>query len=146
MLSLVSFLRRKITSLHARSNELRFKRDSYSDIVHSIQFFAGIVVLHINRKLCDSSDRLNNNRIPGYARDYRNAGEGTILKVLQFLMEYISIYYASSDRQSRHPKLFKILNIKTFRRASRIVIIPLRFVLYFLIKFYNLIQFSKIVH
>jgi hypothetical protein len=143
--SFVSFLKSKIKSLFARSDELRLKKDMFSDSVHSIEFFTGICALHVNRRLSTSAQRIENTGVRENADDFRYLSDGMIQSHLRAAYDWISWDHLSEERIRRFPKLSVFLQIGFVRLVIRIVIIPIRSIIYLLLKFSNLYQLKKLL-
>jgi hypothetical protein len=136
--SFVSFLKDKISSLNARSDELSIKRDVFSNSVHSIEFFTGICVLHVNRNLSTSAQRIENNGSRNNATDFRYTSDGAIQSFLRASYDWISWDYLADRRIEKYPRISKFLQVRLFRGIIRLIIIPSRFMIYLLLKLINL--------
>jgi hypothetical protein len=143
--SFVSFLKSKIESLFARSDELTLKKDLFSDSVHSIEFFTGICALHVNRNLSTSAQRIENNGVRENADDFRYLNDGVIQSYLRAAYDWISWDHLSEKRIRRFPKLSVFLQTGFARLVIRIVIIPIRAIIYLLLKFSNLYQLKMLL-
>ena len=136
--SFISFLKDKIKSLNARSDELDIKKDNFSNAVHSIEFFTGICVLHLNRSLSTSTQRIENNGIRNHASDFRYTNDGRVQSFLRAFYDWISWDHLSDNRIEKYPQVSKFLQVQLIRKLIRFVIIPMRFVNYFLLELFNL--------
>lgn len=68
--SFINFAKVKINSLYSRFHELNIEKELFNERVHSIEFFSGITVFHINRVLCGSISRVENKGIKLNASDF----------------------------------------------------------------------------
>ena len=136
--SFVSFLQRKIKSLYSRSDELSFEKDVFSESVHSIEFFTGVCALHINRDLSSTTYRIENGKDRSHQSDFRYNADGRLQSLLRSAYDWISFDYLSDDRVEKYPFFNKFVKIKIIRNILRLIIIPSRFVIYFLLKLINL--------
>lgn len=143
--SFVSFLEDKIKSLNARSDELDFRKDIFSKLVHSIEFFTGICVLHVNRNLSASTQRVENNGTRNDANDFRYTSDGVIQSFLRASYDWISWDYLSDSRAKKYPQISKFVQGQLVRRMIRFIIIPIRFVNYLLLKLFNLYNLKKLL-
>ena len=142
--SFVSFLKDKISSLNARSDELDITKDVFSNLVHSIEFFTGICVLHVDRSLSTSTQRIENNGSRSNATDFRYTSDGAIQSFLRACYDWISWDYLSDSRIEKYPQVSKFLQVRLVRRIMRFVIIPIRFVNYLLLELFNLYNLKKL--
>jgi len=142
--SFVSFLKDKISSLNARSDELSIKKDVFSNSVYSIEFFTGICVLHVNQSLSTSTQRIENSGSRNSATDFRYTSDGVIQSFLRASYDWISWDYLSDRRIEKYPRIGKFLQVRLVRRIIRFFIIPIRFANYLLLKFYNLYNLKKL--
>ena len=140
--SFVSFLQIRIKSLYARSSELKIKRDTFSMTVNSIEFFTGICVLHINRELSLATYRIENSGTKGHANDFRYTNDGVFQSFLRNAYDWISWDYLSFDKAKKYSWLAKLMRVSSIRFSLRLIIVPIRFVVYFLLKAIN---FRKIL-
>jgi hypothetical protein len=143
--SFLSFLERKITSIHARSEELDIKKDIFSDSVHSIEFFTGVCVMHINRSLSSTTQRIENFGNRNNSGDFRYANDGALQSFLRASNDWISWDYPSDARRERYPRFSKSIQKRLFRGVIRFVIIPFRFAIYFLLELLNLYNLKKLL-
>ena len=141
--SFVSFLKDKIKSLNARSDELDIKKDVFSNSVHSIEFFTGICVLHVNRSLSTSTQRIENSGSRNNATDFRYTSDGAIQSFLRASYDWISWDYLSDNRIKKYPRIGKFLQVRLVRGIIRFVIIPIRFANYLLLELFNLYNLKK---
>ena len=142
--SFVSFLEDKIKSLNARSDELDIKKDVFTNSVHSIEFFTGICVLHVNRRLSTFTQRIENDGRKNNASDFRYTNDGPIQSFLRTTYNWISWDYLSDSRIKKYPRMGKFLQFQLVRGIIRFVIIPIRFVNYSLLKLLNLYNLKKL--
>lgn len=137
-LSFVSYLQRKIHSLYARSDELNIESDVFSKSVFSMEFFTGICALHINRDLCSNTQRIENHGVKSHQSDFRYNTDGRLHSVLRSAYNWISWDYPSVERIRRHPRISKIAQMNIVRKILRLLIIPIRFLFYLMLKIFNL--------
>ena len=142
--SFISFLENKIKSINARSDELDIKRDVFSNSVHSIEFFTGICVLHVNRSLSTFTQRIENNGIRNNANDFRYTSDGRVQSFLRTSYDWISWDYLSDNRIKKYPRITKFLQIRLIRGIIRFVIIPTRFANYLLLELLNLYNLKRL--
>ena len=143
--SFVSFLEDKIKSLYARSDELVMKSDAFSNSVHSMEFFTGICVLHIDRELCVSTQRIENGGNRSYQSDFRYNTDSKWQDGLRKAYNWISWDYLTEERIEKYPRVGKLAQVTIIRNLMRLWIIPIRFLLYFSIKFFNMVNLKKII-
>ena len=142
--SFVSFLKDKIRSLNARSDELNIKKDVFSNSVYSIEFFTGICVLHVNQNLSTSTQRIENVGSRTNATDFRYTSDGAIQSFLRASYDWISWDYLSDRRIEKYPRISKFLQVRLVRGIIRFFIIPIRFANYLLLEFFNLYNLKKL--
>jgi len=142
----VNILKSKIDLLYSRSSDLDLEENLFSSCIHSIQFFESIVVLHIDRTKCHLNTRIENYGIKTQAEDFRYQNDGIIQSFFRQIYVFISIDYLSQDRQLRHPLLAKWMNFHISRQIARIVIIPIRAVIYWCIKLCNLLNLKRVIN
>jgi len=138
--SFVNLLIGKIALLYARSSDLKIKETTYSKLVHSIQFFESICVLHIDRRKCVTNRRIENDGIRDFSLDFRYKNDCFTQSILRRIYNYISIDYLSRDRELSHPLLARVMKNKYLRFILRSVIIPIRGSIYWCIKLMNLLN------
>lgn len=138
--SFVNFLQGKIRSLYSRSDELNLESDIFSASVHSLEFFTGVCALHINRSLCSSTQRVENQGVKSHQSDFRYNTDGKLQSALRSAYDWISWDYPSVERIRKHPRISKIAQLDVVRKLLRILIIPVRFLIYLLLKIFNLIN------
>jgi hypothetical protein len=143
--SFISFLKGKIKSLYARSGDLDLKKDLFTSAVHSIEFFTGICVLHVNRSLSTSTQRIENEGVRSDSSDFRYTSDGTVNSFLRCTYNWLSWDYLSDQRKVKYPRTSKFLQVRSVRGIIRIVIIPIRSVNYFLLQLFNLYNLKKSV-
>jgi hypothetical protein len=143
--SFVSFLEDKIKSLYARSDELVMKGDAFSDSVHSMEFFTGVCVLHIDRELCVSTQRIENDGNRSYQSDFRYNTDSKLQDGLRNAYNWISWDYLTKERVEKYPRVGKLAQVTIIRNLIRLWIIPIRFLLYFSIQFFNMMNLKKII-
>ncbi|MDO8646053.1 MAG: class I SAM-dependent methyltransferase [Candidatus Planktophila sp.] len=143
--SFVNFLKDKINSLNARSDELNIKKDIFSSSVHSIEFFAGICVLHVNRSLSTSTQRIENDGSRNNATDFRYTSDGAMQSFLRASYDWISWDYLSDNRIKKYPRTSKFLQVRLVRGIVRLVIIPIRFANYLFLQLFNLYNLKKLM-
>lgn len=139
----ISFLQQKIKSLYSRSDELNLSKDIFSKSVSSIEFFTGICVLHINRSLCKSSQRVENNGKRSFQSDFRYSIDGKIQSVFRKAYNWISWDYLSEEQSKRYPRVSRIFERDDIRTFFRILIVPIRFLIYFVLKLINVWNLKK---
>lgn len=143
--SFVGFLKTKIKSLYARSDELVLSSDIYSKTVHSIEFFTGICVLHIDRTKCANTQRIENDGARNNSDDFRYDNDGRLLNFLRFSYDWISWDHISEKRLKKYPLLCKFLKLKIIRFILRIFIVPIRFFFYLQIRVCNFFNLRRIL-
>jgi hypothetical protein len=141
----VNVLKSKINLLYARSSDLNFEKNVFSNSVHSIQFFESICVLHIDRTKCQLNMRIENSGIKDDSQDFRYENDSIIQSFFRKLYDFISIDYLPKDRQLRHPLLAKWMKHSISRQIARIAIIPIRAVIYWWIKLLNLLNLKRVL-
>jgi len=141
----VSFLQSRITSLYARSDDLRLKPDIFSKSVHSMEFFSGVCVLHVDRTKCESTQRIGNNGIKNNSRDFRYENDNRFLSFLRKIYDMVSLDYLSEVRRKKYVLTAKFMRNKYCRFVARLVIIPLRAPIYFAIKLVNTLRILKLL-
>ena len=142
--SFVSFLEDKVKSLNARSDELDIKKDVFSNSVHSIEFFTGICVLHVDRSLSTSTQRIENDGRKNNSSDFRYTSDGPIQSLLRASYDWISWDYLSDSRIRKYPRMSEFLQFRLVRGVIRFLIIPIRFVNYLLLELFNLYNLKKL--
>ena len=143
--SFISFLKSKVNSLNARSGDLEIKKDLFSSAVHSIEFFTGICVLHVNRSLSTSTQRIENKGVRSNSSDFRYNTDGSMNSFLRCTYNWLSWDYLSDQRKVKYPRASKFLQVPLVRGIIRIVIIPIRTVNYFLLQMFNLYNLKKLL-
>lgn len=143
--SFVSFLEDKIKSLYARSDELGMKRDAFSNSVYSMEFFTGVCVLHINRELCVTTQRIENGGTRSYQSDFRYGTDGILQDGLRKIYNWISWDYLTKERIEKFPKIGKLLKVGFIRMLIRIWIIPIRFLIYLSMQILNMMNMKKLI-
>ena len=113
--------------------------------VHSIQFFTGICVLHIDRTKCESTQRIENSGIKNHSSDFRYYGDSRFLNLLRSTYNWISWDYASQERVRSHPRIDEIMKVRSIRLFLRVFIVPIRYFIYFLIQLRNLYNLKKLL-
>ena len=141
--SFVNFLKQKIDSLYARSDELNLSKDIYTKSVSSLEFFTGICVLHINRSLCKSTQRVKNDGERSFEKDFRYRIDGKVQSFFRKAYNWISWDYLSEERRKKYPLVGKIFESDLFRNSLRILIVPIRFVIYLVLKCINVWDLNK---
>lgn len=141
--SFVGFLQGKIKSLYARSDELDLGKDIFSQCVSSFEFFTGVCALHINRDLCASTQRVENDGERSYQSDFRYNTDGKLQSVLRHAYNWISWDYFSQERTNNHPRISRILKKSLIRNLLRIFIVPIRFLIYLFLKLLNVWNLRK---
>jgi len=139
----ISFLKRKINSLYARSDELQIEEDLFSKSVHSLEFFTGICVLHVQRTLCSPTHRIENVGRKSYESDFRYSTDTICQRFLLSAYNWISWDYLSVEKIRKYPRISKIVQVNIIRNISRLFIVPVRFFIYFLLKILNLYHLHK---
>ncbi len=140
----VSYLKSKVKSLMARSDELDCKKDVFSDSVYSIEFFTGVCVLHINRVLSCSSGRIDNKGNRDYSTDFRYRSDGLIYTFLRRAYDWISWDHLSEARIDKHNRISSFLQKRSVLSLIRLVIVPCRFLIYFFLKLMNVFNLKKL--
>ena len=143
--SFISFLKSKVNSLNARSGDLEIKKDLFSSAVHSIEFFTGICVLHVNRALSTTTQRIENKGVRSNSSDFRYNTDGSMNSSLRCTYNWLSWDYLSDQRKVKYPRASKFLQVPLVRGLIRIVIIPIRSVIYFLLQMFNLYNLKKLL-
>lgn len=143
--SFISFLKSKVNSLNARSGDLEIKKDLFTSAVHSIEFFTGICVLHVNRSLSTTTQRIENKGVRSNSSDFRYNTDGSVNSFLRCTYNWLSWDYLSDQRKVKYPRASKILQVHLVRGIIRIVIIPIRSVIYFLLQMFNLYNLKKLL-
>ena len=143
--SFISFLKSKVNSLNARSGDLEIKKDLFSSAVHSIEFFTGICVLHVNRALSTMTQRIENKGVRSNSSDFRYNTDGSMNSFLRCTYNWLSWDYLSDQRKVKYPRASKFLQVPLVRGLIRIVIIPIRSVNYFLLQMINLYNLKKLL-
>ena len=141
--SFVNFLQGKIRSLYSRSDELNLESDVFSESVHSLEFFTGVCALHINRSLCTSTQRVENQGVKSDQSDFRYNTDGKLQSALRSAYDWISWDYPSDERTRKHPRIIKLAQVDVVRKLLRFLIIPVRFLIYLLLKIFNLNNLRK---
>ena len=141
--SFVSFLKGKIRSLYARSEEVKIEDDLFSKSVHSLEFFTGVCVLHINRTLCTTTQRIENHGVKSLQSDFRYNTDGKLHTILRNAYEWISWDYPSVERTKKYPRISKIAQVEVVKNFLRFFIIPLRALVYLFLKLLNLKNLRK---
>jgi len=141
--SFVNYLNGKIKSLMARSSELDFKRDIFSQSVHSIEFFTGICVLHVNQSLSGLAHRIENSGRKNFSTDFRYSSDGLMYSLFRKAYDWISWDYLSLERRKKYKRIGRLLQKKSILVVIRLVIVPCRFLIYFFMKLMNLCKLKK---
>jgi hypothetical protein len=141
--SFIKFLEGKVKSLYARSDELNFAKDAFSKSVHSLEFFTGICVLHINRILCVDTKRIENCKDRSYQSDFRYNMDGRLHSLIRKAYEWVSWDYLTVERVKRYPRISRVLQIRTVRNFIRLFIVPIRSFLYLLLQLFNMCSLTK---
>ena len=141
--SFVSYLQNRIKSLYARSDELNLVNDVFSKSIHSLEFFTGVCVLHINRKLCASTQRIENSGHRSHQSDFRYNTDSKMQSVLRGAYNWISWDYLSDERAKNHPRISKISQVGFIKKLLRFCIIPIRFIIYLLLQLFNMSNLKK---
>jgi len=141
--SFISFLKQKIESLYGRSDELNLSKDVFTKSVSSLEFFTGICVLHINRSLCESTQRIENDGKRSFQSDFRYNVDGKVQSVFRESYNWISWDYLSEEHRKNYPRVSKIFENDVIRNSSRIFIVPIRFLIYVVLKFMNVWNLKK---
>lgn len=141
----VNILKSKIDLLYSRSSDLGLEENLYSKCVHSIQFFESICVLNIDRRKCQLNVRTENGGVKDYSQDFRYESDGMIQSNFRKLYDFISIDYLSQDRKLRHPLLATWMKNSFIRLIARIAILPIRAVIYWWIKLFNLLNLRRVL-
>ena len=139
----VRFLQNKIASLYSRSDEVYLPKDFYTQFVYSIEFFTGICVLKIDRTLCEETHRIENSGVKDNASDFRYENDGRFIGFLRAAYDWISWDYMTKERVKKHRHIYGLMQLRAVKFATRLVIIPLRFLIYLLLKIGNLIKLKK---
>ena len=143
--SFVSFLENQIKSLYARSDELGMKSDAFSNSVHSMEFFTGVCVLHINRELCVTTQRIENGGTRSYQSDFRYDTDSKLQDGLRKIYNWLSWDYLTKERIEKYPKIAKLLKVGFIRMLIRIWIIPFRFLIYLTMQILNMMNMKKLI-
>jgi hypothetical protein len=143
--SFINLLIRKIPLLYARSFDLKIFETTYSKCVHSIQFFESICVLHIDRSKCNTNTRIENMGVKDFSEDFRYENDGFVYSTFRRLYEYVSIDYLSRERENRYPILGRAMKNKYLRPIVRCVIVPIRAIVYLLIKVINFLKLRSLL-
>lgn len=141
--SFVSFLTGKIRSLYSRSGEVKIEDDLFSKSVHSLEFFTGVCALHINRNLCMATQRIENHGIKSHQSDFRYNTDGKLQTFLRKAYDWISWDYPSIERTKKYPRICAVAQVDGVKKLLRFFIIPLRSLMYLLLKVLNLINLRK---
>ena len=141
--SFVSFLQEKIKSLYARCDELDLKKDIFSESVSSLEFFTGVCVLHINRSLCNATQRVENNGERSYQSDFRYNTDGRLHTFLRNTYDWISWDYFSIEKTKNYPWLSNVFKVGLIRNFLRLFIVPIRFLIYLILKIFNLFKLRR---
>lgn len=141
----VNYLATKIQALYARNDELRIVKSKYSDLVHSIEFFTGICVVKIDRLKCSTSSRIENDGQRNSAADFRYEQDGSVVHLLRWSYDWISWDNMDTQRALKHPKIAKLMKPKFTRHFFRLFIIPIRFLIYSLLKYSNKLDLQRIL-
>lgn len=139
----ISFLKQKISSLYARSDELNLSIDIFSKSVSSLEFFTGLCVLHINRSLCKSTQRIENDGKRNFQSDFRYSIDGKIQSAFRKAYNWISWDYVSEEHREKYPRISKIFQRNVIRNSFRMFIVPIRFFIHFVLKLINLWNLKK---
>lgn len=141
--SFVNFLIGKIQSLYARSDEVVIEPDIFTQLVHSIEFFTGICVLHINRSLCTATQRVENNGVKSNQSDFRHNTDAWFQRILRNAYNWISWDYPSVERKRKYPRISNLMQVSAVKKLSSVFILLLRSFIYLLLKLVNLKNLRK---
>ena len=141
--SLVMYLKDKIASMYSRSDEVTLPSVLYSRLVHSIEFFTGICVLKIDRTLCEETHRIRNAGIKNNSSDFRYESDGKFITILRATYNWVSWDYMTIERIQNFPRLYLLSKTRPIKFGLRLIIIPVRFFIYSLLKMGNWIKLRK---
>lgn len=138
--SFINFMLGNVKKIHARCDDLILNNNIFAELVHSIEFYSGICAIKVNRNFCIEGQRVSNGAVSQGASDFRYETEGSFSKFFRKSIEKISIDYPTELQKLKHPVLYKILGKKVIRYLIRCFVVPIRFVLNFILKVINAIN------
>ncbi len=143
--SFINFMKNQVDSLHSRFPGLERLEGRFTSSVHSVTFYESICVMRVDRSKCLKNAREINNGVRQNAQDYRYFDGKPVLAFLRKIYDGISLDYLSPERAQKYPKFAKSLENRGVRLLVRLFVVPIRAIIYFLIKTENAITYRKIV-
>lgn len=143
--SFIKFLQEKVSSMYARSDDLRIPEDKYSKLVYSIEFYNGICVLNIDRNLCGGTKRIENEGVKSHQADFRYSNDRRFVQTLRNFYNWVSWDYMSKDQIALHPRIHRLMSYSFFNLSARVLIVPVRYFLYLGLKVCNYVKLRSIL-
>ena len=143
--SFINFMKKEVDSLQSRFPGLESLRGRLSPYVYSITFYESVCAMSVDRSKCTMNAREVNNGARQNAQDYRYIDGKSFLALLRKIYSGISIDYLSAESANRHPRLASLLQKRQIRILVRVIVVPIRAIVYFLIKLENALSYRKIL-
>lgn len=143
--SFINFMKKEVDSLQSRFPGLESLKGRLSPYVYSITFYESVCVMSVDRSKCTMNAREVNNGVHQNAQDYRYIDGKPFLALLRKIYSGISIDYLSVERANKHPRFASLLQKQQIRILVRVIVVPIRAIVYFLIKLENALSYRKIL-
>ncbi len=144
-LSFISQMKREIDAIHSRSPALGYLGSFFSARVHAIKFFENICAIYVDESKCLINERITNGGARHMSKDFRYEADSSTAIKLRKIYDGISLDYLPAEKMLKYPRLANFLGNNGTRKVLRLAIVPLRFIIYFLMKLENFFKFKKIL-
>ncbi len=143
--SFIEFSKKLIDEINRRHLNRGTKLNGLSKCVFAITQFESISAFHIDTTKCVHNSRVENHGEKDNSDDFRYATESYLETFFKQLYDLISVDYPNEAKRIKYPVFYSFTSRGIQRVVLRSLIIPFRFVIYFILKTLNLKKLMNLI-